>query len=105
MSDTVILALISLGGSFITAITTVITTIIRGKASARHAAQQSILQLMNEDYLAVLYGRLPVNYQNVLHEYDIYHSNGGNSYMTGKVEEYKKWFLEQEKDHENSNKK
>lgn len=105
MSDTVLLALITLGSTIVGAITTIVSTIIRGRASARHAAQNSIFQLMNEDYLANLYGRLPTNYQNVLHEYDIYHHSGGNSYVTQKVEEYKKWFLEQEKDHENSNKK
>lgn len=106
MSDTVLLALISLGGATISAITTVITTIIRGRASARHAAQQSIFQLMNEDYTAELRHKLPENYQNVLHEYDIYHKSGGNSYVTAKVEEYKKWYLAIEKEkYENGSKK
>ena len=39
-------------------------------------------------------GKLPVTYQNILHEYDIYHENGGNSYITEKVESYKTWFKE-----------
>lgn len=103
MSDTVLLGLISLGGAVVSAVTTIVTTIIRGRASARHAAQQSIFQLMNEDYTAEIRHKLPTNYQNVLHEYDIYHKAGGNSYVTAKVEEYKEWFLEQEKKHENSN--
>lgn len=61
--------------------------------------------MIMEDHMAVAEHHLPTNYQNVLDEYDIYHHSGGNSYVTEKVEEYKKWFLEQEKDHENSNKK
>ena len=54
--------------------------------------------------MAVQEGHLPTNYQAVLHEYDVYKKNGGNSYISQKVEEYKTWFLEQEK-YENSNKK
>lgn len=46
-----------------------------------------------EDHVAVQEGHLPSNYQNVLHEYDIYHNAGGNSYVSEKVEEYKKWYL------------
>lgn len=105
MSDTVLLALISLGSCVVTAITTIITTIIRGRASARHSAKQSIFQMILEDYTADARGKLPTNYQNILDEYDVYHKTGGNSYVTQKVEEYKKWFLEQEKANENSNKK
>ena len=97
MSDTVLLALISLGGAAITAITTVITTIIRGRASARHSAKQSILQMIMEDHMAHAEGHLPTNYQNILDEYDEYHNTGGNSYITEKVNDYKKWFIEAEK--------
>ena len=98
MSDTVLLALISLGGTVVTAITTVITTIVRGRASARHSAKQSILQMIMEDHQAVLEGHLPTNYQNILDEYDEYHRTGGNSYITEKVDDYKKWFLSIEKE-------
>lgn len=97
MSDTVALALISLGGTIVSAIVTVITTIIRGRASARHSAKQSILQMIMEDHQAVLEGRLPTNYQNILDEYDEYHRTGGNSYITEKTNDYKKWFEEVEK--------
>lgn len=97
MSDTVLLAMISLGGSIVTAITTIITTIIRGRASARHSAKQSILQMIMEDHIADHEGHIPTNYQNILDEYDEYHKTGGNSYITGKVEDYKKWFIEAEK--------
>lgn len=106
MSDTVLLALISLGGAIVSAITTVITTIIRGRASARHSAKESILQMIMEDHIADHEGHIPVNFQNVLDEYDTYHKNGGNSYITAKVEEYKKWYVAIEKEkYEDGNKK
>lgn len=92
MSDAVILAIISLGSGIVTATTTIITTIIRGRASARHSAKQSIFQMIMEDHDADREGRIPTNYQNILNEYDVYHKNGGNSYVTQKVEEYKAWF-------------
>lgn len=98
MSDTVLLALISLGGAVVSAITTVITTIVRGRASARHSAKQSILQMIMEDHIAVNEGHLPTNYQNILDEYDDYHKTGGNSYISSKVDDYKKWFLSIEKE-------
>ena len=98
MSDTVILALITLGSTIVGAITTVISTIVRGRASARHSSKQSILQMIMEDHLAVAEGHLPTNYQNILDEYDDYHKTGGNSYITEKVEEYKKWFVQIQKE-------
>lgn len=98
MSDTTLLALISLGSGIVTAITTIVTTIIRGRASARHSAKQSILQMILEDHLAHAEGHLPTNYQNILDEYDEYHRTGGNSYITEKVDDYKKWFLSIEKE-------
>lgn len=102
MSDTVILALIGLAST----ITTVITTLIRGRASARHSAKQSILQMIMEDHIADNEGHTPTNYQNILDEYDEYHKTGGNSYITEKVEDYKKWFIAIEKErNENSIKK
>lgn len=90
MSEAIIVALISAG---LPILATVVTTAIRGRASARHSAKQSILQMIMEDHLAVAEGRLPTNYQNILHEYDIYSKNGGNSYVESKVGEYKQWFI------------
>lgn len=85
MSDAVIVALISAG-------TTIVTALLQKRNMDRNAAKQSILQMIAEDQLAVLYKQLPTNYQNILHEYDIYHKNGGNSYVSEKVEAYKEWF-------------
>lgn len=75
---------------------TIITSCIQGKSMNRHAARQSILQLIMEDHMAAAEGKLPTNYQSVLLEYDNYKKAGGNSYVTDKVEEYKKWFKSQE---------
>ena len=75
---------------------TIVTALIQSKTMNRHAARNSILQLIMEDHLAVQEGKLPTNYQSVLLEYDNYRKAGGNSYVTEKVEEYKKWFKEQE---------
>lgn len=89
MTEQIIIALITAG---LPVLATIITTIIRGRASEKHSAKQSILQMILEDHLAVNEGQLPTNYQNILHEYDIYHKNGGNSYVQERVEEYKRWF-------------
>lgn len=90
MSEAVVIALISAG---LPVIATVITTAIRGRASAKHSAKQSILQMILEDHIANAEGHIPTNYQNILHEFDIYSKNGGNSYVAEKVGEYKKWFI------------
>lgn len=89
MSDAVVIALISAG---FPTLTTVITAILQRRVGNMHDARHSILQLIMEDHLAVHEGHLPTNYQNILHEYDVYKKNGGNSYLLEKVEEYKKWY-------------
>ena len=89
MSEAVIIALITAG---FPTLTTAITTICQSRAAKKNAAKDSILQMIMEDHLAVLEDGLPTNYQNILHEYDIYSKNGGNSYVHDKIEDYKKWF-------------
>ena len=89
MSDAVIIALITAG---FPTLTTAITAICQSRAAKKNAATDSILQMIMEDHLAVLEDGLPTNYQNILHEYDIYSKNGGNSYVHDKIEDYKKWF-------------
>ena len=89
MTEGVIIALISAG---LPTITTAITAVIQSRQSKKHAAKQSIFQMILEDHIAVGEGHLPSNYQNILNEYDNYHKNGGNSYVTEKVEDYKDWF-------------
>lgn len=85
----IIAALITAG---IPSTATVVVAFIQGRLMSKHAARQSILQLIMEDHMAVQEGRLPTNYQSVLLEYDNYKKAGGNSYITDKVDEYKKWF-------------
>ena len=98
MSDAVIIALITAG---FPTLTTAVTAICQSRAAKKNAAKDSakknaakdsILQMIMEDHLAVLEDGLPTNYQNILHEYDIYSKNGGNSYVHDKIEDYKKWF-------------
>ena len=71
---------------------TIITALIQSRTMNKHAARQSILQMIMEDHLAVSEGKLPTNYQNILAEYDVYTKNGGNSYCSEKVQAYKHWF-------------
>lgn len=89
MSDAVIIALITAG---FPTLTTAITAICQSRAAKKNAAKDSILQMIMEDHLAVLEDGFPTNYQNILHEFDIYSKNGGNSYVHDKIEDYKKWF-------------
>lgn len=89
MSEAIVIALITAG---FPVATTAITAVCQSRAAKKNAAKQSILQMILEDHMAVQEGHLPTNYQNILHEFDVYSKNGGNSYVAEKVEEYKKWF-------------
>lgn len=94
MQTEIIVALISAG---IPATVTLISHCIQARDLRRSSAKQSILQMILEDKIAVQEGHLPENYQNILREYDEYHKNGGNSYVTDKVEAYKVWYSKIEK--------
>ena len=94
MSDPVIIAIISAIAGALPTIATIVTALLQNRTSSRHNAKQSIFQMILEDKVAVLFNGVPSNYQNVLNEYDIYHKNGGNSYVTEKVEAYKRWNVE-----------
>ena len=93
MSDPVIIALIGAVAGGLPTLATIVSAILQSRENKRNFAKQSILNLINEDKTEALYNNMPDNYQNVLNEYDIYHKNGGNSYVTEKVEAYKKWYL------------
>ncbi len=90
MTEGIIIALITAGFPILA---TIISSKNTKKIINRNAAKQSIFSLINDDKTDALYGKMPSNYQNVLNEYDIYHKNGGNSYVTEKVEDYKKWYV------------
>lgn len=89
MADSTIIALITAG---FPTLTTAITAICQSRATKKNAAKQSILQMIMEDHMAIQESKLPTNYQNVLHEFDIYKKNGGNSYLERKVNDYISWF-------------
>ena len=79
------------------AFVTICTTKSVKKQANKHSARQSILQLIFEDRVRALEGFPPENYQAVLDEFDEYTKNGGNSYIHAKVDDYIKWYKEQEK--------
>lgn len=93
MSDPVIIALIGAIAGGLPTVATVITAILQDRSSKKNFAKQSILNLINEDKTEALYGNMPVNYQNILDEYSIYHKNGGDRYITNKVDSYEKWYI------------
>lgn len=89
--------IVSLIGAVATIATTVISALKAGSKADRYDAKNAIIMMILEDHILVSENKLPVNYQNILHEYDVYHANGGNSYITEKVEAYKDWFKANEK--------
>lgn len=99
MSDPVIIAIIGAVAGGLPTVATIITALLQARTSNRHNAKQSIFQMILEDKVAALYDGIPSNYQNILNEYDIYHENGGNSYVTEKVEAYKKWYIQWQASH------
>ena len=94
MSEAVIIALISAG---IPTITTAIVGFVQSRTAQRNSAKSDILQMIMEDHLAVHEGHIPTNYQNIMAAYDRYHQAGGDSYITDKKDEYKQWFIDQER--------
>ena len=92
----IIIALISAG---FPTIATIVTAKIQARTASKNAAKQSILQMILEDRMDWRDGKLPSNYQAILHEFDIYTQAGGNSYVADKVAEYKAWHakIEQER--------
>lgn len=80
-------------GASIPTVATAVTTIFLARMAIRNSAKSDILQMILEDKMAVIEGHLPTNYQNVLTAYDRYHKHGGDSYITDKTEEYKRWFV------------
>lgn len=50
------------------------------------------MQLIIEDHVRVMEGQFPENYQAIMDEFTEYHSVGGNRYIDGKVEDYKRWY-------------
>lgn len=87
--ENVLIALITAG---IPAFVTLHSTKAIKSQANKHSARQSILQLILEDKMLVMEGKLPENHNAILEEFDEYTANGGNSYVHKKVDEYIKWY-------------
>lgn len=84
--------LIRLASICVPALVTIVTAYFQGRATKRHSAKQSILQMVMEDQLNwSLFKKLPTNYSDILHEYEEYHKNGGNGEVTRRVDDYLAW--------------
>ena len=59
------------------------------------SSKLNITQLIMEDEFGwQAFKQLPTNHDAILHEYDVYAKNGGNSDTHERVEAYKKWYSE-----------
>lgn len=89
--EEIVISIITVG---VPSATSVLVGFFNYKVASRNSAKSSILQLIMEDRMDWKDGKFPSNYQAVLHEYDIYKKNGGNSYVESRVDDYKKWYKE-----------
>lgn len=94
MPTEVLVALISAG---VPALVTIISHIAGSNDFKRHAARQSILQMILEDKVSWYVDHdFPVNYGSVCDEFAEYKKKGGNGATAKKVEEYKEWYAKVE---------
>lgn len=100
MSEQVIISIITVG---IPSLVTLLTAYIQRRESRMSSSKLNITQLIMEDQFNWQAFRiLPTNHDAILHEYDIYSKNGGNSDTHDRVEAYKKWYLAVQTDIANS---
>ena len=70
-------------------------TLLSGKKTRtqanKHNTRSNIMQLIIEDHVRHMEGKLPENKQRIHDEYDEYVACGGNSYIHQKVKEYDEW--------------
>ena len=59
----------------------------------KHNTRSNIMQLIIEDHVRVMEGKLPENKQQIHNQYDEYIASGGNSYIHQKVKEYDEWHI------------
>ncbi len=71
---------------------TLITTKSVKKQANKHSTRSDIMQLIIEDHVRVMEGKLPENYQSIMDEFTEYTSCGGNKYIDEKIEDYKIWY-------------
>lgn len=87
--EDIIINIITVG---IPSVTSIVVGFLNYKVASRNSAKASILQLIMEDRMDWKDGKFPSNYQAVLHEWDIYWKNDGNSYVEERVNQYKDWY-------------
>lgn len=99
MDEKTITTISGIATTGIPAIVTLITYFKQRSENRKHAAKQSVLQMIMEDQFNwELFRKFPTNYGNIQNEYQIYHDNGGNGEVTKKVKEYNDWFKENEEE-------
>ena len=91
----IIKTIISVG---VPALVTLLSTSKIKTQANKHNARSNILQLIMEDHIRTMEGGSPENYQAILDSFDEYKICGGNSYVHEKVEEYKIWYHNWQKD-------
>ena len=71
-------------------------TLLSGKKTRtqanKHSTRSDIMQLIIEDHVRLMEGKLPENRQLIHNEFDEYKASGGNSYVSQKVAEYETWY-------------
>ena len=71
-------------------------TLLSGKKTRiqanKHSTRSDIMQLIIEDHVRLMEGKLPENRQLIHNEFDEYKASGGNSYVSQKVSEYETWY-------------
>lgn len=98
----IIVALITI---CVPATVTLLTSNKLRRQANKHSTRSDIMQLIIEDHVRDIEGKLPENYQAILDTYDEYKDSGGNSYIHSKVEEYVKWYEAKNKKGDNHVKK
>lgn len=71
---------------------TILSTKTMKKQANKHSTRSDIMQLIIEDHVRVMEGKLPENYQAVMDEFTEYSTCGGNKYIDEKIEDYKVWY-------------
>lgn len=91
---TLIQSIVTIG---VPSLVTIVSYIKQSSQSKKHAAKQSILQMIMEDQLNwELFHKFPTNWGDIQDEYSVYSKNGGNGEITKRVHEYNDWYLKTE---------
>lgn len=68
-------------------------TVKQIRIAERNAAKASIENAITRDILRTeILNKMPEAYDDIMAEYEVYHSNGGNGKVTREVKEYATWY-------------